>query len=171
MKKKYKFRDGTLNKTGVSAKTVYTELEKVRKKNKLTPKAVVEEARPVDAPLHPVFEWKDSIAGEKWREYQARNLIRSVVIIEQDAEPTPAFIHISKPSDAQYYEASEIVVQEPDLFATALQELHHYINGTLKTVKQLEQLASDADDGDLMMRISLAIRAVESAHAAITTIH
>lgn len=44
----------------------------------LTAEMVVEEARPVDAVLHPFFEWDDSVAAELHRQEQARSMIRRV---------------------------------------------------------------------------------------------
>jgi len=43
----------------------------------LTPRAVVDEARPESSPLHKAFEWDDTVAGEKYRLLQAQDLIRS----------------------------------------------------------------------------------------------
>lgn len=50
----------------------------------LTPNAVVDSARPDDAPLHDRFEWDDEVAGEKYREVQAAELIRSVTVTFQE---------------------------------------------------------------------------------------
>lgn len=44
--------------------------------NVITPAAVVKASRPVDAPLHSRFEWDDEIAGDRYREVQAAQLIR-----------------------------------------------------------------------------------------------
>lgn len=55
------------------------ELMNIRaKRGGLTPTMVVEEARPKSHPLHDRFEWDNRIAGDKWRETQASELIRSV---------------------------------------------------------------------------------------------
>lgn len=51
----------------------------------LTPELVVDEARPVDHPLHTRFEWDDTTAAEKYRQVQAAELIRSVKIVYRDA--------------------------------------------------------------------------------------
>jgi hypothetical protein len=51
---------------------IYTE------RGRLTPPLVVEEASNPTHPLHDRFEWDDSIAGPKYRERQAADLIRSV---------------------------------------------------------------------------------------------
>jgi hypothetical protein len=44
---------------------------------RLTPNAVVEDARDKDSPLHSVFEWDDAVAADRFRIEQARNLIQS----------------------------------------------------------------------------------------------
>lgn len=52
----------------------------------LTPQRLVNVSRPVEAPLHEEFEWDDSVAGEKYREKQASEIIRSIVIVDSDIE-------------------------------------------------------------------------------------
>lgn len=54
----------------------------------LTPRLVVEESRPETAPLHDEFEWDDAVAAEKYREEQARYIIRSVVVEMPNREET-----------------------------------------------------------------------------------
>lgn len=51
----------------------------------VTPSVVVEESKPVDAPLHNHFQWDDSKAAEEYRLVQARQLIRAVTVM-QDAK-------------------------------------------------------------------------------------
>ena len=62
--------------------------EELASKGVLTAKNLVEVSRPEDAPLHREFEWDDQVAGEKWREHQARNVINAirVVHVEEDKE-------------------------------------------------------------------------------------
>lgn len=45
----------------------------------LTPAEVVEAARSEASPLHSAFEWDDGEAAERWRQHQARQLIRVAV--------------------------------------------------------------------------------------------
>ncbi len=45
----------------------------------ITPKLIVDAARPEDSPLHGQFTWDDTEAAEKYREWQARALLRVVV--------------------------------------------------------------------------------------------
>lgn len=52
--------------------------------NELTPKLVVDQARQKNHPLHTFFEWDNKIAGEKYRENQARKLIGKVRIAKEN---------------------------------------------------------------------------------------
>lgn len=54
----------------------------------LTPALVVAEAKPAGSELHDRFVWDNRIAGEKYREVQAAELIRSVRVVFTAAEPT-----------------------------------------------------------------------------------
>ena len=55
------------------------ELEKLGQS--ITPGAVVEVARPVSAPLHPFFEWDNAVAAEKYRLFQARNIVNHLQVV------------------------------------------------------------------------------------------
>lgn len=81
------FSDGAQYVGGVDAQTAGEELERIREdRGLLTPGAVVEESRPEDAPLHPVFEWRDPVAAEQWREHQASQLIKRVRVVPVEME-------------------------------------------------------------------------------------
>lgn len=62
----------------------------------ITPAEVVEAAKDVTSPLHTYFTWDDSEAACKYREDEARVLIRSVRIVITTSpflETAPAFVH------------------------------------------------------------------------------
>ena len=52
----------------------------------LTARRLVDVSRDKNAPLHNEFEWDDSIAGEKYREEQAQQLIHHLIIVKSDIE-------------------------------------------------------------------------------------
>jgi hypothetical protein len=56
------------------------ELDKIKNRHNglLNTRDVVEEAKNKNNPLHEVFEWDDSKAGEFWRYQQARQLIGAI---------------------------------------------------------------------------------------------
>lgn len=74
----YKWRSGTRIKA--DAQAVGEQLYELQRLNdsRLTPRMVVDEARPVDSPLHPCFEWDETRAAELYREGQARQVISSI---------------------------------------------------------------------------------------------
>lgn len=62
---------------------------------RLTPEAVVEDAKDEKSPLHRHFEWDDSEAARKYRLGQARDLIRRVKIerrVTYREIPTPRYV-------------------------------------------------------------------------------
>jgi hypothetical protein len=74
----------------------------IERKNKLlNAYDVVEEARSKDSPLHDKFEWDNTIAGQKWRIHQARNLINVYyTTINTDAgETEPCRVFVSLKDD------------------------------------------------------------------------
>ena len=82
----------------------------------LTPKLVVDEARSEEHPLHSRFEWDDAIAGEKYREVQAAELIRSVRIkftnAKDDDRDVRAFHAVTRPEGNTYVPVEEIAEDE-----------------------------------------------------------
>ena len=76
---------------GVTADAAGAELTSIVERDGIvTSTAVVEAARPADAPLHPAFEWDDAVAAEAYREGQAEHLIRSLVVVYQKPDGEPA---------------------------------------------------------------------------------
>lgn len=57
-------------------------LQKIASLNggRLTPDAVLQDAKSTKSPLHDEFDWDDSTAAHQWRLMQARELVRSVRI-------------------------------------------------------------------------------------------
>lgn len=114
---------------GVDAQTAGEEIERIhRKHGQLSPADIVEESRRESAPLHGVFEWRDREAAEKYRQVQARELLRAIVTVDStvsEREPVRAFVHVR-----QGYQPMELVVKHPDqleeLKASALRDLESF---------------------------------------------
>lgn len=67
----------------------------------ITAEAVLERARPPESPLHPLFEWDDTEAAEKYRLYQARVIINEIKVVIEQVE-YPAFENVRiRISDAE----------------------------------------------------------------------
>lgn len=104
---KFKRRKGFQIKTNPQVVGEYCYQLEQKKGGKLTPKELVEAARDVDSPLHNEFEWNDTKAAQKYREWQARYIISSIEleITNVPNEPTEVELEItdSKPSSVKFY--------------------------------------------------------------------
>lgn len=110
----------------VDAQTAGEELERIFKTpGKLDPANIVNESRDESAPLHPIFEWDDTKAAEKYRETQAETLMRSVVTIvdtPHGPQEVRAVVNVQ-----QTYTPIHVVLESREqtdiLLETALKEL------------------------------------------------
>lgn len=90
----YKWRLNGLARK-VDAEKAVTELERINTIfGKLTPELIVDTAREKNNPLHPLFDWDDSVAAEKWRLQQARTVLNNIeitVISNGETREIPAY--------------------------------------------------------------------------------
>jgi hypothetical protein len=142
--KQFAFRNGS-RISGVDAQVVGAELEKVRALHgALVPQSVVDEARPEESPLHPAFEWDDSVAAENHRQWQARNLIRAVCVKSADgANLDPVYVHV-RVDDGGSYQHVEVVAKDPDMLAAAIEELNDKLQMARRSVDQLRRAVNES---------------------------
>ena len=115
--------------------TVVEELEQIRESNDgiLYPQSVVDFARNEGTELHDKFEWDDTVAGENYRVWQARKIIRAVaILIPRQNEPIQAYVSMvadryqgegeEKQEKVGGYRYMVDVLSTPDLRETLLSE-------------------------------------------------
>jgi hypothetical protein len=68
-------------------------------------------------------------------------------------------------------EPTDLVLASPDLFALALTELQQKMNGAAESVRKLEAAARGSDDSDRLVRVGVAVKAIEMAGDAIRALH
>ena len=84
---------------GIEPETAAAEVQAIyARQGTVTPEAVVEVARPSDAPLHKAFEWDDAVAAVAHRENQARNLLQKLTVSYRrtDGSMTPPTRYLVK---------------------------------------------------------------------------
>lgn len=86
--KKYMWRDGYRYKKDANiVGQVLTEIEE--RDGFVTSESFLEESRPEEAETHDMFEWRDSIAAEKYRLDQARKILLQITYtVVRDEERT-----------------------------------------------------------------------------------
>lgn len=122
-------------------------------RGKLTPALVVDEARDVMHPLHFRFEWDDAVAGEKYRQNQAHELIRSVKVVykpatETDPEKSVRAFHAVRGESGYAYEPVESVLR--DDFTRRL-----VLNDMQREWQQLHRRYADFEEFAAMVRADL----------------
>ena len=161
---------GWSRRTGpLDPQIVGEELERIRSRSgKLLPHEVVKESKPKRAPLHKAFEWDDAIAGNKYRVFQARNLIRSVRVVREE-KSSPAFVHIPKP-DGPYYQSTDVAVQNVDEFALAVEALAKKLSGAQTALDDL-RAAGEGRGADVCALLGIAAQALVTARETIAKVN
>ena len=143
----YKFRPGHRLPPRLDPNKIGVTLERLSAKHDgLTPAKIVAAAKVKSSPLHRAFTWDDSEAARKLREHEARQLIRSVVIINPDRAEHPQFTHVTRvvgEGAENVYLPTVTVVADRDLFTDALGKAVARISEAQKQVTDLQQVAKD----------------------------
>ena len=113
----------------------------------LAPRNVVDAARAKNHPLHPHFEWNDSLAAEAYRLDQARNLIRIVRVEDDKAEDgtAPAFISIND-GDGRAYRKVEEVKRSVDLQLALLKQARRDLDAWQRRYREIVDVCKIVDD-------------------------
>lgn len=113
----------------------------------ITPQVVIENARDKESPLHRCFEWRDDVAAERFRENQARQVIRSIRVVYeidgQKSEPMRVFVNFDATDEtARSYMAVATVMADAELFERARQQLLREATAMTERYKQFVALRS-----------------------------
>lgn len=129
---------------GVSAEKCAREIGDVT-----TPKQVVDIARDESTELHKCFEWDDDIAAEKYREVQAKEVLRSIVIKHVEApknegeeERITHFRVFENAPEKNTYKSVQLIVQNPDEHAKLIAQARRELEAFKKRYENIVELAN-----------------------------
>lgn len=132
----------------VDANTAGAVCEQLEAAGNLSAKSLLDASRPEDAPLHSEFEWNDSVAAEKFREGQARCIIRHLVVRldEKPDEPVRGFFQITQ-QEPRYTNVNAILTHRDlraELIQQALEEMAAFQRkyGTLTELAEVFEAAA-----------------------------
>ena len=126
------------------AQVIGEELDRIRVRDGgITVDVMLEEARPEDAPLHPLCTWDDSIAAENWRKDELRRAVRSLQVINPEREPYRAFVHCANPTPVHqgYYQRTEVAVQNIDEYELVFKAAAMRIGEAQRAMAELKRVA------------------------------
>ena len=136
----YKWRSGA--RMCVSAQVAGEECKRLESEGNLTPKALVDASRPEDAPLHPAFEWDNDVAAERWREEQARHIVRMLEVkVEQVEQPVRAFVSVDVGEEKRSYKDVMIVMRDKSTAAAVLLDAKRELAAFKRKYEGLKELA------------------------------
>jgi len=112
----------------------FKELEAKSPNGRVTPQALVKYAEPKDSPLHNQFEWNDRKAGQEYRLWQGRQLLRRITVNIEDKsvrEYQNITIEIEEGKEQGYY-SLYTVMSNKDLKVKMMRQI-------LKELGRMEQ--------------------------------
>lgn len=143
---------------GVDIDKVLVELNSINKET-LTPEQVVNQARKENSCMHSLFEWNDTIAGEKYRKVQAQKLLGNIAyIVEEDPEerkePDIKINRRYEPSKRQNYKryyhnvtyhtneyhTSEFIISHEDKYDLLKKRAADYLRGAKNRFSDIQEL-------------------------------
>lgn len=119
------------------------------------PKALVDAARAdVAHPMHAYFEWRNDVAGELYREQQARRLIHQYKV---DIPTTRGVVNVSayvvNPESKKYRNIKDSMPDEADIKAQMYERQLRDIRGRLKRFGALAAVFEKTEDFEQLMAI------------------
>lgn len=126
--------------------SIREELERIARSHGglLKPEDVVEEARQPSSPLHSQFTWDNSEAAHHWRLFQARNLIRVVVVYhESPASESRVFVSLTpdRKEEGGGYRLLRTVLSNQQMRAQLLEDALHELQVFEDKYRHLKELA------------------------------
>lgn len=139
----YKWMEGF--RSSVKAEVAGEVMERLESEGRLTPANLVEEARPVDAPMHRAFEWDDAKAAENYRRQQATQMIRAIVVRESDViEGGKEAVQVkvfNQPEKGGVYESLRTILLDEEKAGSLMDKAKAELRTFRIKYSQLERLA------------------------------
>ncbi len=138
------------------ANRVGNELEAIYEEHgKLTPPLIVEDARNDERETHKLIEWDESTAAEKYRLEQARYIMRNIIVVKTDAQPTlqepsrvikfRAFENVETVEQERYFMPMQVAVSREDTRNYMLKQAMLALQSFRQKYGMIEELANVID--------------------------
>ena len=119
------------------AEKVSKEIESI---SNATPSIILEFARNENSELHKCFEWDDTVAAEKYRLQQARNIVCNLVYQEEKKEePTKLRVFYNQ-SSTNTYQSTRVLVRNEDNYKELLMQAKSELRAFKNKYKMLTEL-------------------------------
>lgn len=137
-----------------TTKRAQDEVNRIADENKerVTADMILDSAKRKNSPMHDYFEWDNTVAGKKYREQQARKLIRgiTVTIVSRKIEiKSVAYVRDPKcENNEQGYVSVASVRTDEDIARDVLLDEFTRVSGALTRARNLAAVFDLVDDVD-----------------------
>lgn len=129
---------------------------------RLTPAAVVEDAKDPASPLHDCFQWDDEKAAHAHRLDQARSLITGIRIVQKtDRTAVRAVFYVRDPSaadDEQGYVSTTTLRSDADSARAAIVAEFSRVADMLRRAREIAKALECEDDVETLLRSVVDLR-------------
>ena len=132
-----KWADGF--RSSADANKVATEISNIGED--VTPKQIVDYARDSATELHKCFDWNDESAAEKYRMWQARNVINHLVFEKTEDDTSAHELRMFfKTTDDGGYKPTLVIMKNEDEYKALLERAKRELRGFQQKYKSLKEL-------------------------------
>ena len=105
------------------------------------PEEIVDKARDENTELHKCFEWDDTKAAEKYRVYQARQIVCHLIVKEVNDEPQKQEVRFFYKTDSQEgYKPTSYIMRNEDEYQKLLDRAFSELKAFEKKYSTLKEL-------------------------------
>lgn len=127
------------------AQKCYEEIQGIGEEVK--PEQVIERAKDKSSELHKCFDWNNTVAADKWRLYQARNVLNHLIVVkrevdEEEKEPVQFRVMMKNDrSESSGYKQTIVMVKDEDEYRKLLEQAYAELHAFKKKYQCLVELA------------------------------
>lgn len=127
------------------AQKCYEEIQEIG--DEVKPEQVLERAKDKKSELHKCFEWDNSIAAEKYRVFQARQVINHLIVVKRevdDEEKEPVQFRVMMKNDRSEmsgYKQTIVMVKDEDEYRKLLEQAYAELHAFKKKYQCLSELS------------------------------
>lgn len=106
----------------------------------VSPAQIVEYARNPNAELHRCFTWNDAEAANKYRIYEARQVVCNLIVHKENGEkqePTP--IRLFHKTENGHYKPLPLIIQNEDEYASLLRQCKEALESIKRKYSSLSE--------------------------------
>lgn len=132
---------------GVDAEKVHAEIETLGEL--YSAEDIVDKARNPESELHKCFEWDDTEAAEKYRQYQARIVVDSLMVVVEREEQEPTEFRLYQSTGrGKGYAKSTVIARDIDEYKALLDRALAELEAFKRRYEHIVELSSVIDEID-----------------------